>query len=210
VSLVPRFRSLVAPLAVVLLLLAVTASTSRAGVLVASAPNCDSQSLSQVFLPWLDVANYTAAPGGDFESNAAGWTLADGAGVTAGNESSSVGSTTDANSLALPAGSSATSAVMCVGLGHPDLRVFVRRTGGTPLSTLRVDVNFEDAAGDVQTLTVGHLPGGSSWSLSPQVLVVANLLPLLPNNMTPVSFTFAPDSGSFAIDDLYVDPWRGN
>ena len=209
-SLVPRFRSLVAPLAVVLLLLAVTASTSRAGVLVASAPDCSSQSLSQVFLPFLDVANYTPAPGGDFENGAAGWTLTGNAGVAAGNESASVGSATDSNSLALPAGSSATSPVMCVGLGHPDMRVFVKRTAGGLLSTLRVSVNFEDANGNVQTLAVGHLLGAGSWTLSPPVLVVANLLPLLPGNMTPVSFTFTPDGGSWAIDDAYVDPWRGN
>ena len=38
--------------------------------------------------------------------------------------------------------------------------------------------------------------------------IVANLLPLLPNGMTPVQFRFSASGGGFQIDDLYVDPYR--
>jgi hypothetical protein len=42
-----------------------------------------------------------------------------------------------------------------------------------------------------------------------EYLVVANLLPLLPGNYTPVSFRFrAIGGGSWWIDDFYVDPRR--
>jgi hypothetical protein len=197
-------------LAGALVSLAFAVPSAHAGALVASAPSCDTQVLAQPFLPWLDPASYVIAPGGSFEPGTAGWALSAGAAVGPGNEPWFVTSGGDASSLSLPAGSSATSATMCVGIGHPDLRLFVARSGGTSLSTLRVDVLFEDAAGNVQSLTIGHVTGGSAWSLTPQMPIVANLLPLLPGNMTPVRFVFTPeDSAGWSVDDVYVDPWRG-
>ena len=47
-------------------------ATAQAGPLVASAPNCDEQELSQPFLSWLDPASYTLDNGGSFESGAPG------------------------------------------------------------------------------------------------------------------------------------------
>jgi hypothetical protein len=198
---VPFLAAAVATLAIV--------PSAHAGMLVASVPDCAAQSLSQPFVAWLDPASYVLAPGGAFEASDQEWSLAGEASAQLGNEPWNVGSADDRRSLALPAGSAATSPTMCVGIGHPDLRVFTRRTGGTALSTLRVDVQFEDLAGDVQTLTIGHVAGGS-WALSEQIPVVANLLPLLPGDMTPVRFSFTPEDGaSWAIDDVYVDPWKG-
>jgi hypothetical protein len=37
--------------------------------------------------------------------------------------------------------------------------------------------------------------------------IVANLLPLLPGSKTPVSFRLTALSGSWTIDDFYVDPF---
>jgi hypothetical protein len=36
--------------------------------------------------------------------------------------------------------------------------------------------------------------------------VVANLLPLLPNNYTAVAFRLRAVTGTWRIDDVYVDP----
>jgi hypothetical protein len=37
--------------------------------------------------------------------------------------------------------------------------------------------------------------------------IVANLLPLLPNQMTPVQFRFTPlGTATWSVDDVYVDP----
>src|SRR5919198_6167835 len=44
------------------------AATASAGVLVADAPNCDAQPLSQPFAPWLDPSWYTPLAGGSFEN----------------------------------------------------------------------------------------------------------------------------------------------
>lgn len=186
--------------------LAVAPGAASAGVLTASAPSCDAQALSQVFLPWADVANYTLAPGGGAESGA-GLALAGNASIAAGNEPWQVGGSGVSN-LRLPAGSSATTDPICVGLGHPTVRFFSRSSGVGLLSSLRVDVLVEDALGGVHSLPIGLVLPHSGWSPGTPLLVVANLLPLLPNDTTPVSFRFTPQgAGTWSVDDIYVDPW---
>lgn len=184
-----------------------TTAPAQADGLVASGVNCGSQPSSQVFLPWGDPADYTLVPGGNFEAGAPTWMLSGGAQVVAGNESYYVGSPTDSQSLALPAGSSATSTTMCVGIQNPDLRLFALNTGD-PTSTLQVSVNWIDGSGNTETTTIGELSAGGSWTPTAQDPILVNLLPLLPGNMTPVSFTFTPQGqGNWQIDDVYVDPW---
>jgi hypothetical protein len=188
--------------------LAAGASSASAGVLVASAPACDGQALSKTFLPWLDLANYTALSGAGFETGAAGWSLGASA-VANGNEPYFVGGAGDRKSLALPSGASATSPTICVGISHPTIRFFAkRRSGGTlSLSTLRVDVLFETASGYVASLPIGLVAGGGSWQVTSPLLVVANLLPLLPGQQTPVAFRFTAQGADWSIDDVWVDPY---
>lgn len=189
---------------------AVAAPVAQAGVLVDTTTSCDG-ALSQPFLPWLDVASYVLAPDGGLEVGGGAWTLTGGAAVGAGNEPWNVGDAADASHLDLPAGSTATTEAMCVGLEHPTLRFFARRTSGSLTSTLRAEVLFEDALGGHHSLTIGSVGGlgASSWQLSPLMAVTANLLPLLPGNYTPVAFQLTPQgASSWQVDDLYVDPAR--
>lgn len=188
-----------------------SAASAHAGVLVDSAPSCDDQPLSTPFTPWLDFANYTPLAGADFETGAAGWALSGGAQVTPGNESFHVSGSGDANSLRLPAGASATSPTICVGLEHPTLRLFAKRNaaGLLGISTMRVDVLFESVLGVVSSLPIGVVPGVSSWQPTLPIAVLANLLPLLPGEHTPVAFRFTPMlGGDWSIDDVYVDPYQ--
>jgi hypothetical protein len=181
---------------------------ASAGVLVSTATDCATYTYERPFVRWLDLANYALVPNGNFESGTGGWSLS-GAEVTSGNEPYYVHGSGESGSLALPAGSSATTPSMCVGLEHPALRFFARRTGGSLLSTLKVEVLFETAAGKVQSLPIGLLTGGSSFQHTLPVLVVANLLPLLPNQHTAVAFRLTPEAGSaWQIDDVYLDPHR--
>jgi hypothetical protein len=188
--------------------LAMGASTANAGALVASSAGCDDQALSRTFLPWLDFANYTALSGGDFESGAAGWSL-DGGAVANGNEPYRVGGAGDSKSLALSSGDSATSPPICVGISHPTIRLFAKRQSGSWLSTstLRVDVLFETATGYVASLPIGLVGNGGYWQATSPMLVVANLLPLLPGETTPVAFRFTAQGGDWSIDDVWVDPY---
>ncbi len=186
------------------------APTASAGVLVQSAGNCAAQPLEQPFLRWLDPAQYTLLPGGTFEGSTSGWTLS-GARVVSGNEPYYVHGNGEKKSLSLPPGSKATSAVICVGLGHPTMRFFAKSSGGTALSTLKVDVLFELSTGHVMTLPIGVALAGAhrSWQPTLPMTVIANLLPLLPGQRTPVAFRFTPvGAATWSIDDVYVDPKR--
>jgi hypothetical protein len=184
------------------------AAPAQAGVLVSDAKNCAADGPSaRVFQRWLDPAQYVVAPGGHAES-AAGWELDGGARVIAGNEPWKVGGTSHGNSLLLPAGSSATTGVMCVGIGHPTLRFFAKRTSGTLLNPLIVEVQFEALGGLLKSLPIGFVLAGGQWQPTLPSLVVANLLPLLPDARTPVRFKFTPAGrANWQIDDVYVDPW---
>jgi len=185
------------------------APSAQAGLLVASAEDCDAQELSQPFMPWLDPASYTLAPDGGFEDGGSSWSLEDGAAVVSGNESHYVRDEDDSQSLKLPSGSSAKSATMCVGIEHPTLRLFARNTG-SPLSALKVKVHFEDALGNARSLPIGLVGAGSNWQPTQPMVIGVNLLALLPGERTPVAFEFTPVGfgGNWRIDDVYVDPYR--
>jgi hypothetical protein len=200
-----RLRSLAAAGATLVALAIPTAAT--AGPLVANAPSCDSQLFSQPFLPWADVASYTIDPGGTFEAGSPGWALSGGAGVVAGNEPYRVTSAADNSSLALPAGSSAVSRSLCVGIEHPDIRFFARSTNPALGAHLNVEVLFEDGFGTAQSLQIGTIAAGQGWAPTAPLPIVVNLLPLLPGNHTAVAFRFTAAGGAFQIDDVYVDPY---
>jgi hypothetical protein len=197
------FRTLVAAFVATALILPPSAG---AGPLAGAATDCADQSLAQVFLPWADVASYTLQPGGDFEPGSPAWSLTSGAGGATVNEPWDVTDEMDGHSLALGAGSSATSPSICVGIEHPDIRFFARASSS--FATLRVEVLFEDGAGTVQSLTIGSVTANSGWAPTAPMPIVANLLPLLPGSRTPVSFRVTATSGNWKIDDFYVDPYR--
>jgi hypothetical protein len=184
-------------------------STASAGLVTASATSCDDPAVEQPFARWGDRADYKLVGDGGFEAGAKGWKRDD-ATVVAGNESYRVGGANDAASLKIPAGGSATSPTFCVGLEHPTARFFAKRVGGSLLSTLRVDVQFEDALGKTHYLPIGLVAlNGGSWQPSLPMLLVANLLPLLPGQHTPVALRFVPQGGgAWQVDDVYVDPFR--
>jgi hypothetical protein len=190
--------------------MALAAPTANAGVLVSSATNCEVQSLDHEFLPWLDPMLYTVVPNGTLENGAAGWTLS-GSSVVSGNEPWGVNNAADSKSLRIPPGKSATTPSICVGLLHPTLRFFAKSSGdsllGSVVATLAVEVLFEDNAGNVHSLPIGVVTPGSRWSPTLPLPVLANLLPLLPNDRTAVRFRLTAIGGStWQVDDVYVDP----
>ena len=195
--------------------LAVTAAALAAGagapVAGAATASCSATgALSQPFKPWLDIASYGLAPGGNMEGTLPGWSLAGGAATVAGNESFKVGSAGDKRALNLPSGGSAKSSPTCVGLGHPTVRFFLRNTGARA-STLRVDVLGVGLLGEVRSLLTLSMTSSSTWQPSLPVPLVTNLGGLLaPTGMTPISVKFTAVGGSWQVDDLYVDPYRRN
>jgi hypothetical protein len=187
---------------VVLAALAVLALPGSAG-----AAGCPDQPLARTFQPWLDPAWYQAAPDGGLEAGAEGWTLGGGAAVVAGNEPFFVGDSGDARSLSLPAGASATTPDVCIGVEHPTLRFFARNTGSVT-STLGVSVVFRDVLGLKHTLPVGVVVADDEWAPTPVVPVVVNLLSLLGDQDVAFRFTALDNRGEWTIDDVYVDPYK--
>ncbi len=207
-ALIPlRLRALLLGLAVV--------SASAAAMAVSAAPAgaavvCP-DSTSQAFLPWNDRGNYGLAPNGGFESGAAGWTLTGGARVVAGNEPFFL-SGPGANALSLPAGSSATSPPMCVGLLSTKMR-FLAANAGARSSRLHVQVIYSGGVGGLlgglgQTLGIadeGSDRGAPAWNPMQPVFMLGGAAPLLTQS---VRFRFTPlgAGGNWRIDDVYLDP----
>ena len=99
-------------------------------------------------------------------------------------------------STSLPAGSTATTEPICIGLAHPTVRFFARNTGN-PLSLLRVSAVVGESE-----LPLGLVPAGREWAPSPVLLLGANLL-----GADSVAFKFAADGGSWSVGGVYVDPY---
>jgi len=184
------------------------AAPAHAATLGLACPN----PTSTPFVPWGDRANYAAVPDGGFENNAAGWTLTGGAHVVSGNEPWMVGNAADTHSLSLPAGSSATSPPMCIGLLSSQMRLFIQNTGAAS-SNMRVQVIYNGGVGALlgglgSTLGISDratFAGTKTWQPSAQYLMLGGVLPLLTQS---VQFRFTPLStgGNWRIDDVYLDP----
>jgi hypothetical protein len=183
---------------------AIAAPPAHAGLLVDTVGSCNAP-VSKPFAKFGDNADYKAVPGGSFEVGDNAWKLSR-AWIVSGNQTSARRNSTDSRSLKLTPLASATSPAVCVGLEHPTLRYFVRSTGLLPL--MEVEVLAETSLGLVVPVPIGVGLLGSSWRPSAKHLVVANLLPLLPDNYTPVAFRFRAITGTWYIDDVYVDPMR--
>ena len=189
------------------------AFATMAGSAMASGPaaSCPEGAHSNPFAQWGDNADYELAPGGDVESggSSASWATTGGAGAVEGNETYMVTSPTDHRSMSLPANSSATTEPMCLGAEHPNFRFFVKRSGGSALSRLLVEVVVKDRSGRQWALPSGLVAGSSSWAPSSALPTRIELLGLVFGETVDVSFRLKPVAGgTWSVDDLYVDPWR--
>jgi hypothetical protein len=166
---------------------------------------CDVQQADQVFAPWGDLAYYTLAPQGDFES-ATGWTLGGGATLTAQNSSFSTG----AQALWLGGLGTATSPSFCVDVTQPTMRFFARNTG-VATSNLKVEALFTDSTGKARALTIANLTSGSAWAPTAIVPLVVNQLASVSSTGTTsiqLRFTVTGAKGVWVLDDVEIDPFR--
>jgi hypothetical protein len=194
-----------------LLLLATTAPAANAAGTAANPLDCRPQgSFVQPFTPWNDAGDYTLSPGGNFEGGLDGWTLTNGAGLAAGNETFQIGGPDDAASLALPSGSSAVSAPICIDDTYPWFRLFARNAGDQK-STLKVEVLYMDSKGKVQVRASGNYKATSpQWAPTGTMKIDLTFDPDSAGGAAPVAFRVTPQGkgGAWQIDDLYVDPFR--
>ncbi|HEY6551122.1 MAG TPA: hypothetical protein VIY71_07990 [Solirubrobacterales bacterium] len=182
-----------------LLVLAVSASGAQA---------CSYSGAKTVFAPWGDQHSYALAPDGGFEVGGAGWSLRGGAQVVAGNESYYLNSAADSRSLALSAGSSASSPAICMSIDTPIFRLLARN-GGDPSSRLRVEAVYR-LLGLVRTNVVNTVSAGQAWQPTQPMSVVLGLSTIvgtvLPSSIE-VRVTPLDAKGKWQVDDLYIDPF---
>ena len=175
----------------------------------ADASDCDSASVSNPFASFLDFADYSLVPGGDFESGDAGWTLDDAA-VAPGNESHQVGGSGDSHSLLIDDKGEAASPAFCVGSQHPTFRFFAQRVKGRG-GSLKVSLRWNED-GHTRKVLVDTLAGKSYGSWQPSdILPLARWLDLDDDAGTKdAQLVFEAKGGraDWAIDDVFYDPYR--
>jgi hypothetical protein len=175
------------------------------GVALAS---CPTQPVSNPFSQWGDSNDYFLVPGGSFEgtSDQVGWTLSN-ASLTTGNEPFNVNDPGDQQSLTINGGGSATSPFFCVDDTMSSLRFFAQQAGGG--TNLRVKALVQNADGGVTAVPVADLADGSMPAWAPtDPLGGSGHLPAGTSVMVALRFRAPVSSGSWQIDDIYVDPYR--
>jgi hypothetical protein len=189
-------RHLIAGLAATALL----AAPATAG----AATGCPDVPVSQPFAAWSDTADYFLAPGGDFEGD--GWSLRGRAAIVDGNSPFHVGDPTDRRSLLLASGGAATSAPFCIGVEHRAMRFFAR---AAQTSSLNVDVLYTDARGRARSERIGELSGAGGWAATDVLAMRVNELAAQRDDAMTVQLRFQPrGAGTWAIDDVFIDPYR--
>ena len=128
------------------------------------------------------------------------WTLDKGSAVTEGNETFQVGGPTDHQSLALPAGSKATSPPICVAKHDGVFRFFSRSTGTK--ARLRVDVLYANGKRGKRTVLRGH----GAWAPTKTLAVAIGRATQKGDATSIISLRFTPLAGAWQIDDVYLDP----
>ena len=188
-----------------LVLTAVVAAASLA-VPAASAgsllPSCGAKSYP--FAQWGDKDAYCAFPNLGFENGKVSWTLTGNTSIVSANEPWHV-SGPGTHALQLGPGATALSSSLPVNLLDPWIRFFAHSVGAN--GSLRVQVLFHGLLGNLTgVLNIGSLSPGSYTSWQPTQHVLSTLaLPLLTTS-AQVQITSQATSGSWQLDDVYLDP----
>ena len=170
-------------------------------------PGCPETPVVQPFAQWGDNADYFLAPNGSFEQGAADWTLRGQADVGLDNEPWFVNAAGDHSTLQLESGSSATTAPICIGVEHRSIRFFAN---AATTSTLKVDALVAGPGASQRAIRIATVKGAGQWAASDVVPMVVNELAAEHGNAIDVRLRFTPQgSGTWSVDDVYVDPYRG-
>lgn len=205
---------------------ALAALALTAALPAAASAACTQGDTTKAFAKFGDTADYTLAPGGNFESGTAGWTFTGGAKIQSGNETTGVDS--GKSSLKLPLNSTATSPAFCVDQSNPYFR-FVSRPDNA-LAGYQAIVIYKDSSGATKSLqftsSADQSWGSGAWAPSdPSPLAVkipltdaddtasVQLKFVSTGNQVAVGVNawglFAAGSvGSTSIDSIFVDPYR--
>ena len=158
----------------------------------------------QPFIQFGDQNSYFAFPNNGFESGTTGWKLS-GASAGSGNEPWYVNGSGN-SSLTIGPGGSASTPKVCAALNAPHWRLFAHSNGAN--GSLTAQVIFYGLLGNITGIlnfTSFNASGYTSWE--PSSFVPSTLaLPLLTYS-AQLRLTSTATSGTWQVDDVYVDPW---
>jgi hypothetical protein len=205
VHLAARSRTAVSTAAIAIAAATLFAGPAAAGEKPPGA-GCPDVPLVQPFAPWQDHADYMLAPDGDIEGGAASWTLEGGARAVEGSEPFAIGAAGDHMSLRLPAGSSATTAPMCIAEEHGTMRFLASAPASAKLV---VHALFTKPNGVQKSVRLGAIAGSGRWAPSDVLEMRVNEKADKFGGSLSVSLRFTPRGDeAWRIDGVYVDPYR--
>jgi hypothetical protein len=180
--------------------LALTAAMGSVTAGTAAAATCPPPPTPlQPFLPWDgDQHDYVMTTGGTFATGAPVWTLARGAARMSDQAPDPYASPGSDGALYLPAGSSATSPCVTAPQIAGIVRFYAKQLGASG-GGLRVEVLVKGGVYPAATISAG-----AGWSPTP-------ILPTdAPYYKGAVAYQvrLTAVGGSFAVDDVYFDPYR--
>lgn len=193
----------------------VLGDTVRPAESAAGEQTCKAPDFSNPLLAFKDPRDYFVAPAGDFEDpSLPGWQLTGGAGVISGGSAHAVLGGSQAQSLSLPPGSSATSPEMCVDLNYPTFRFFAAQFDPDTDSELVVDVIYPALhRHNVREAKKLRLKAKDGWRLSEAIKLEPQRLGKR-WGWRRVALRFRVETGrrssAYRIDDILVDPRRFN
>jgi hypothetical protein len=183
---------------------ATIASLAVAAPASASASGCSSPPVSKAFLPWGDLNDYFLAQGGDFESTG-GWTFRGGARLVSGSEPFAATGKAGKTSLSMPAGSVALSPVLCLTPDNPSIRFFAKAAQGRA-ALLRGEAVVTKPTS--QVIGLGAVEGTLLWSAAKPMASGVDDVGWDGDKKVSLQIRFTASSGSWQIDDLFVDPQK--
>ena len=186
-------------------LLVVAAATAAAFV---AAPVGNSALLcsgnAQPFAQFGDAGSYFGFANNGFENGSSGWKLS-GAAVAPGNEPWFVNGP-GSSSLSIGPGGTAASPLVCASLDAPAWRMFARAAGAN--GSLHAQIVFYGLLGNVTgilNLTSFDAGGYTAWQPTSDVPSLLSLP--LTTYAAQLRLTNTSTSGTWQVDDVYVDPW---
>jgi hypothetical protein len=134
--------------------------------------------------------------------SSSGWTLSGGAAFVKGSGPFKAAGKAGSYALSLPAGASAVSPPVRLTINHPTFRFFGKAVQAKS-ATLRAEA-LADTPNQVAGL--GTVAGTAAWAPMGPLSTGASYLLLNPNGSVEVRLRFTAGSGSWQIDDVFVDP----
>lgn len=183
------------------------AAAIAAAVVVAPAGNAGlltCAGTAQPFAHFGDYNDYFGFANNGFETGSNGWSL-HGAAVAAGNEPWYVNGLGSA-SLSIGPGGTAASPRVCTALLAPDWRMFAHANGAN--GALRAQIVFYGLLGNVTGILNVTDFGPSDYAGWAPSADVPSLLSLpLATVSAQLRLTSTATSGTWQVDDVFVDPW---